>query len=245
MAQPPESASPKQRRIGSDWVYWPAAGLARCLFTVIGRVRVFQAGRFPKQGGCLLASNHVSHFDPPILSAYLRRRIDWLAMADLFQTSLARKFLDGVGAISIERNQGDRAALRNAIERLRLGRVVGIFPEGGIRDGERSIVNGGSMQPGAAMIAAHAGMPVVPVATLGTERFYNLKHCLPWRRTPVWIGIGEPITPMHDLPRDEARERLRLEMAKAFVHLRDSLREKFALTDADLPHSPQERMREP
>ncbi|MFM8717910.1 MAG: lysophospholipid acyltransferase family protein, partial [Spartobacteria bacterium] len=89
----------------------------------------------------------------------------------------------------------DRQALRHALRRLEQGRMIGVFPEGGIRDGERSILAGADMREGAFLIAAKAGSPVVPVVSLGSARLYNRRNWLPWRRAKVFIGVGEPVFP--------------------------------------------------
>jgi 1-acyl-sn-glycerol-3-phosphate acyltransferase len=97
------------------------------------------------------------------------------------------------------------------------------------------------MREGAFLLAAKANCPVVPVAILGSERLYNRRNWLPWRRAKVFIGIGEPVLPSPD----GGRKKLRDDTATALVRLKNLLVEKFHLGDNDLPHSPQERMREP
>ena len=121
----------------------------RLLFGMNARIRVVYYQEIPKKGGFILASNHISHFDPPIITPLFPRRIDWIGMSDLFRGRILRGFFTGLNVIPIARNEPDRAALRIAVKRLREGRVVGIFPEGGIRDGAGSIINGAAMKQGA------------------------------------------------------------------------------------------------
>src|SRR5205823_285405 len=83
-------------------------------------------------------SNHISHFDPPIISSVARRKIDWMAMAEFFPIPWLGHFLRAVDAFPAARDRADRKTIRSAIERLKDGRIVGVFPEGGIRDGARS-----------------------------------------------------------------------------------------------------------
>jgi 1-acyl-sn-glycerol-3-phosphate acyltransferase len=118
---------------------------------------------------------------------------------------------------------------------------VGLFPEGGIRDGARSLLEGAPLRPGAATLAQIADVPVVPCVILGTDRFYSKKQWLPFRRTPVWIAFGKPISCFPELQKSQARERIESELAAAFKNLYAELREKFRLTTDDLPRSPQER----
>ena len=86
-------------------------------------------------GAWVLASNHISHFDPLLITATLPRAIDWMAMADLFAGRLLGAWLRASDCFPVVRFKPDRAALRAAIVRLEAGRVVGMFPEGGLRDG--------------------------------------------------------------------------------------------------------------
>jgi 1-acyl-sn-glycerol-3-phosphate acyltransferase len=187
-----------------------------------------------------MVSNHISHFDPPLLSGYLPRKIDWIAMAELFGTKWSKAGFTWLDVIPVDRHGDDRQALRTAIKRLEAGRMIGIFPEGGIRDGARSILSGAEMREGAFLLAAKAGCPVVPVVILGSERLYNRCNWLPWRRAKVTIAIGEPV-----FPADGGRKQLRNDTAAALIRLKDRLVETCQLTEDDLPHSPQERMREP
>jgi 1-acyl-sn-glycerol-3-phosphate acyltransferase len=131
--------------------------------------------------------------------------------------------------------------LREALRRLDAGRMIGVFPEGGIRDGAQSILSGADMREGAFLIAAKAGCPVVPVVILGSERLYNRRNWLPWRRAKVYIAVGEPVFPCAE----GGRKKLREDVSAALIRLKDRLVEKCQLTADDLPHSPQERMREP
>src|SRR5439155_6518229 len=113
---------------------------------VVGRQNLSHEGAF------LLAANHINHFDPLILSAVVRRKIDWMAMAEFFTRPFIGFALRAVDAFPAERDRADRATIRNAIGRLRQGRIVGIFPEGGIRDGSRSLLEGARLRPGASTL---------------------------------------------------------------------------------------------
>ena len=214
-------------------------GSLKNLLCLGARVRVVHFAKIPA-GPCVMVSNHISHFDPPLLSGYLPRKIDWIAMSELFGTKWSKAGFTWLDVIPVDRHGDDRQALRTAIKRLEAGRMIGIFPEGGIRDGARSILSGAEMREGAFLIAAKARCPVVPVVILGSERLYNRRKWLPWRRAKVYIAIGEPV-----FPSDAGRKQLRDETAAALIRLKDRLMEACHLGENDLPHSPQERMREP
>ena len=218
-----------------------AAVLMKVLFGYSSRVRVIGRKNANRNGGLLLAANHISHFDPFIISSVVRRKIDWMAMAEFFPNPLLGLFLRAVDAFPAERHRADRKTIRTAIERLKDGRIVGVFPEGGIRDGTRSVLEGATLRPGAATLAQIAGVPILPCVIVGSDRLYSKKSWLPLRRTPVWVAFGDPIPPFPDLEKSAARERIADELAATFKSLYTELREKFSLAADDLPHPPRER----
>src|SRR5205809_4910508 len=214
--------------------------LMKLLFACVARVRVVRRENANHDGGFVLAANHISHFDPFIISSVVRRKIDWMAMAEFFPLPFLGFLLRAVDAFPADRNRADRATIRNAIERLEHGRIVGLFPEGGIRDGARSLLEGAPLRPGAATLAQIAGVPIIPCVILGSDRFYSKKRWLPFqRRVPVWIAFGKPISHFPELEKCQARERIESELAVAFQSLYAELRENFRLTADDLPLSPQ------
>lgn len=214
------------------------------IFTFAARRRVVFLDPPPRKGGFILASNHISHFDPPLITISFPRKIDWIAVAELFHGWLLNAFFTGLNVIPVDRSGADRNALRTAVKRLKDGRVVGIFPEGGIRDGEKSIVNGAGMKQGVALLSAMSGAPILPGVILGSDRFYNGKSWLPWRRPRVWLAFGKPIEHPKGLSGDALRKHLQEAFAREIIALKDRLRRDFNLTDDDLPHSPQQRMAE-
>ena len=194
------------------------------------------------QAGVLLAANHISHFDPFIISSVVRRKIDWMTMAEWFRHPLLGFLLRAVDAFPADRNHADRATIRTAIQRLKNGRIVGLFPEGGIRDGSHSLLEGAPLRRGAATLAHIAGVPVLPCVIVGSDRLYSTKRWLPLRRAPVWIAFGDPISHFPELPKAHARARIESELEAAFKNLYTELQQTFRLTADDLPHPPKERM---
>jgi 1-acyl-sn-glycerol-3-phosphate acyltransferase len=215
----------------------------KCLFGYSSRVHVLRAENANAPGGFLLASNHIGHFDPFIISSVVRRKIDWMAMAEFFPLPIVGFFLRAVDAFPAARDRADRKTIQTAIERLRKQRIVGIFPEGGIRDGARSLLEGAPLRPGAATLAHMARVPILPCVIVGSDRLYAAKNWLPFRRVPVWIAFCNPISHFPDLDKKTARETIERELAAAFKNLYAELREKFALTADDLPHPPRERIK--
>src|SRR5438874_5058892 len=224
-------------------VYYAGKLLVKCVFGCVGRIHAIGRQNANRAGGFLLASNHISHFDPFLISLPVRRKIDWMTMAEFFRSPALGFFLRSIDAFPAERDRADLKTIRTAIDRLKSGRIVGIFPEGGIRDGARSLLEGVPLRPGTATLGQIADVPIVPCVILGTDRFYYKNQWLPFRRTPVWIAFGKPISCFAELQKSQARERIESELAAAFKNLYAELREKFCLTTNDLPQSPQERMK--
>src|SRR6266853_1122987 len=220
-----------------------AALFMKLLFGYSSLIYVTGSQHVNRAGGFLLASNHISHFDPFIISSAVRRKIDWMAMAEFFPVPLIGLFLRAVDAFPAARDRADRKTIRSAIERLKDGRIVGVFPEGGIRDGAQSLLGGASLRAGASILAHMAGVPIVPCVILGSDRLYGKRNWMPLRRTPVWIAFGQAISHFPELEKSVARARIEQDLTEAFQRLYAELRRKFQLTRDDLPHPPLERMR--
>jgi len=227
-------------RVFRTLFHWLVITGCRLLFAATCRVKVLELAPVPRRGRLIMASNHISHFDPPLLSGFFPRRLDWMAMAELFGSPLWKRVFTWLNCIPVDRGGSDRTSLRAALHRLEDGRVVGIFPEGGIRAGDYSILNGAAMKKGLAMLSILSGAPVIPCALIGTDRLYKPVN---WhRRTTIHLLIGSAIEPpLPDARQPGARERFADDLSKAFVALRDEAVARFGLLPEDLPQTPQAR----
>jgi 1-acyl-sn-glycerol-3-phosphate acyltransferase len=206
------------------------------------RFHIIGLEQIPRAGRLILASNHISHFDPPVLTATLRRKIDWMGMTELFSNRLAAAWLYSVDCFPVDRSRVDRAAVRTALDRLKQERIVGIFPEGGIRDGSASVLCGAPMRAGIGAIAQLGDAPVIPCALLGSDRLYSPRAWIPRRRVNVYLAFGAPL---HCEGREKGvREQFEADLGDRLRALLTLLQKRFQLTENDLPHSPQERARE-
>lgn len=221
--------------IGQRAFHGGARAAFRGIFRLSARVRIEHLAPVPRSGPLILASNHISHFDPPIQGAFFPRPVDWMAMEELFRDPRFARALELTGAFPVNRDGSDRSALRVALRRLQGGRVVGIFPEGGIRAGESSILEGAPMRPGLAALALMAKAPVLPSVIVGSDRFYKKENWSPLRRPPVWIVTGAPIPPTGD------RAELHARIAAAFLDLKTHLLSRPGFLPGDLPQTPQAR----
>ena len=215
--------------------------LSRLIYSVLGNIRIFHAERSAVAGPCILAANHISHFDPPLISVASRCMIDWMAMKDLFKHPVAVAYFNVIGTFPTDRDNVDRASVRTALKRLKSGRVVGMFPEGGIRAGATSVLEGAPMLPGSGALAQMADVPILPCVVLGTDRLYNKKNWRIFGRTPFRVGFGELIRPPAGVGKAEARAFLERELGAAFPRLLTEMRSHFSLTDDDIPKTPKER----
>jgi 1-acyl-sn-glycerol-3-phosphate acyltransferase len=151
---------------------------------------VYGVEHVPRDHPLIIVSNHASYFDPPLLSCAVRRPVAYMAKEELFQVPLLKQAIALYGAYPVKRGSGDRGAIRAAMGALQEGWAVGVFLEG------TRTVDGLIHEPklGAAMIAAKAGVPLLPVSLWGTEKIFRQGSSLP-QSIPVTIRIGEVIEP--------------------------------------------------
>ena len=196
--------------MSSDLVGRPATGpeappwrLARFLKATVSRllvamyrVRVIGAENVPKQGGYILAGNHASNLDPPLLWSVAPRETHIVAKSELFDNPLVAWVLTRVYAFPINRASADREAIQRATGLLVYGEPVGMFPEGTRRRPGTPANEGelGQAHAGVAFIAMRAGVPVVPVGISGTDRALPAGAVIP-RFPRVTITFGEPVRP--------------------------------------------------
>jgi 1-acyl-sn-glycerol-3-phosphate acyltransferase len=218
--------------------------MAKMVFAPFVKIHVMGGDAARRRGAWILAANHISHFDPPLIGIAARGKIDWMGMVELFSQPLFAAWLRAVDAFPVDRGHLDRAAVRNALGRLRAGHCVGMFPEGGIRDGAGSVLEGALVRPGVAGLAQMTDAPIIPCVIMGSDRIYILPRLWrPGRRVPVWIAFGEPLSaPAGE--RAEARAALEAEMGRAFQELALRMRREFQLTADDLPQSATRRREE-
>jgi 1-acyl-sn-glycerol-3-phosphate acyltransferase len=142
-------------------------GLAKAIVWTIGkllwRVRTYGAQNVPPAGPLIVACNHVSNLDPPLLGANCPRRISYMAKKELFEIPLLGPLITELGAYSVDREGSARAAIKRSLEILEGGGCVGIFPEGG-----RNVHGDKEPRTGVALLASLAKAPVVPACIVGS-----------------------------------------------------------------------------
>ena len=179
----------------SDWFYnlvwytfWPAFGVSSSPV-------VLHPERPRRPGAYLLAANHLSPFDVPCLIKESGRKLDFVSITEVFENPLMAWFYGNMNAFPLDRRRHDVGATRTILERLERGRAVGIFPEGGIRTEENSVLNGGRVKPGVIRLAKLANVPIIPTVVLGTKAYERTLSWAPLRRVRYGINFGEAIDP--------------------------------------------------
>ena len=169
------------------------------------RLDVVGAENIPKHGPVIVAPNHRSLIDHPVVGACTTRQVWFMGKEELFRNALASKILRSMGAFPVRRGKPDRASLQRCLELLAAGEVVGIYPEGTRRPDARF----DEPEDGFAYIALRSGAPIVPVALSGTEAVLPHGRKLP-RFVKIRVRIGEPfrLGERHTgvLPRSRIRE---------------------------------------
>lgn len=167
-------------------------GCFRILLHAIGRLlfrfRTIGRAHVPRHGGLLIAANHTSYLDIPALGCALPRRAYYLGRYDLFPNRLLGKALRSLGWIPMRHYRFDRESFRQAIELIKRGCAVVIYPEGTrSKDGRL-----GPGKPGIGIIVAETGCRVLPVYLEGTHDVLPVGARWP-RLRPIRVRIGEPI----------------------------------------------------
>jgi 1-acyl-sn-glycerol-3-phosphate acyltransferase len=136
------------------------------LIKILFRLKVKGRENIPKKGAFILASNHVSYLDPPVVGVACPRRLNYMARDTLFLQPLFAWWLREVGVFPVKRNSADISAFKESLRRLAQGSGLLIFPEGARQK------NGvlGQPEPGVGFLVAKTNVPVIPVFVKGTEK---------------------------------------------------------------------------
>ncbi len=189
----------------------------RVMFDMFFRGQVMGVENLPPRGGFLLAANHASFIDPPMIGCHLSRQIAYFARKTLWKGGISSWWLDAVGAIPVDRDGGqDVSAIKRVLKALKAERGLILFPEG-------TRTPDGNLQPakaGVGFIACKTQVPVIPVRIFGSYEAFGKGRGL-HLGTPVSVVFGRPIPPsVYDEPKagkDRAQiasERIMSEIAR-------------------------------
>lgn len=163
-------------RFESMWFYYLARFVFRNFIRLFYGLKVYGQDRVPLQGGAVVAGNHISAYDPPLVGCVLPREVHYMAKRELFEKQPLRWVVERLKSFPVDRERNDTSAIKEALRRLKAGTAVGIFPEG-TRHAEA-----GQAFHGAAFLAQRAQAPLVPTAIWREGRAY----C---------VAFGDPLYP--------------------------------------------------
>ena len=210
--------------------------LGRIVFIQTMNAEVVRPEAAERPGGYVLAPTHLSHLEPFCLGILIRRKVDWMARLEFFHRWWTSAILYAADAFPVNRNGVPVRAIRTAIARAKAGRVVGIFPEGGVAVGADSVCRGGPMKKGAFLVAHRAGVPILPCVVLGTYRLNEVGPWLPFKNAYIWVIYGRPIEPRPNAASArQARDQMAAEWKAQVMELYTELRERYGIADRDVP----------
>lgn len=158
--------------------FWFARNTVHIMSRLLWNVRVYGREYVPRTGPLIIACNHVSNIDPPVMGSFVPRQISYMAKKELFEIPLLGPTIRALGAYPVDRQGSATAAIKRSVEILRAGGCIGIFPEGG-----RNVHGDKAPQTGVALLASLAKAPVVPAAIVGSERI------MPGHQIKVAFGL--------------------------------------------------------
>ena len=180
---------PEKKKSVGNLIYRIIALTIRLIFYINGGMDVKGKNNVPQKGGVIIASNHISYLDPPLIGAVTPRRATFMARKGLFSIPLLGWFIKHY-AIPVDREKTDPSTIKESIKRLKSGELLIIFPEG-----KRSVT--GELQEGkrgAGMIASLSGATVVPTFIMGSNK--ALPFGAKWlKRARITIAFGSPLHP--------------------------------------------------
>ena len=211
-------------------MYPPVVLAAKTMFRVLdNQLRVTGTEHIPRAGGAVIACNHIGYLDfifCGLGARPARRLVRFMAKKEIFDNRIAGPLMRGMHHIPVDRRAG-KDSYDEAVQRLRGGEVVGLFPEATI---SRSFTVK-PLKSGAVRMAAEAGVPLVPMSLWGTHRLWTKgrPRALTKRHVPIHVHAGEPL---HPGPADDPEE-LSRELRTRMSDILDGLQ-------ADYPDGPAE-----
>jgi len=194
----------------ADLVYPPVVVVLKTFWKYLGLRFDFKGDEnIPRQGGAILAMNHVGYLDFALIGTAalpVKRYVRFMAKKEIFENKIAGPLMRGMHHISVDRSSGS-ASFVAALRALKSGEIVGIFPEGTISVSFELK----EFKSGAVRLAMGAGVPVIPAVVWGSQRIWTkkVKKDLKRNKYPISVTFGQPLyfTKEDDVEAGEAQLR--------------------------------------
>ena len=187
----------------------------RGVYEAVFRGEVVGTELIPLRGPFLVAANHASHLDPPVVGSHVPRQMRFFARKTLWNTPLLAWWLDHVGSIAVDRDGGDVGAIRRVLLALQEDRAVILFPEGTrSTDGKLQ-----TPKPGVGLMACKTGVPVVPCRVFGSHEAFGRGAKFPRLGTPITVVFGRPISAAEYDDPSAGKERYQIASERIFAHI--------------------------
>lgn len=207
-------------------IYFLGWSFFRVFFRLYNRWEVIDADHVPAEGPAILASNHTSFLDPPLVGAAANREINYLARETLFRFPVVGSILRSVNAVPVDREGGGAAGLRAIFDRLMKGGAIILFPEG-TRSTDGALQKAKS---GIGLTVIKSEAPVVPVRVFGTFDELSRRHSWPRpRKVAVRFGKALDFTAL----RAEAKTCTKPRLKEIYQEVADELMK--AIVELEMP----------
>lgn len=173
----------------NDFSYQLIRAVLYIFFKVFNRLEVVGSENIPLNGGAIVAANHVSYLDPPVLGVALKRRPTYIAKEGLFRIPFIGTIIVRGCCFPVKRDKPQPSVIKEAVSRLKKGGVLVLFPEGS-RSTDGSFLDA---KRGVALIAAMSVVPVVPTLIEGTDRALPAGTKL-IKPAKIKVVFGNPLT---------------------------------------------------
>ncbi len=183
---------PKKPSLAGNLFYHFYVLIIKLILRINGGLHVEGKDNIPAEGGVIIASNHISYLDPPLLCAALPRRATFMARQGLFKIPLLRWFIKHY-AFPVDREKTLPSTIKEAVKRLKSGELLVMFPEGR-RSETGELLEG---KRGIGMVASISKVPVIPTLIIGSDK--ALPVDAKWlRRARISVIFGKPIAPYEE-----------------------------------------------
>ncbi len=193
------------------------------------RLSIRGLNHIPSSGPVLLAANHCSFLDPPLIGLGVPRQIAFLAKEELFSVPVFGRWIRTLGAYPVARGKGGLRAIKTALRLLKEGHAVLVFPEG-TRSSNGQLI---PFEDGLAWLSIKTGTEVIPIFIGGTYRALPRNAWIP-KPVKVRIQVGEPIPPPSDdrnRSSSESVSEMNQRIRKAILELKEKLNEEVKMNE--------------